>query len=141
MPQKQSKNRALIPTTQLQEDCLLTCSFREVLDNVKLITNMKFQKIWMPGFRDTGKKHKKCLLKWGFPTMCDFLQKSGSASYIPLWCPNFMQNFRKLLSSNNWSPSNSKKDRRRDRQGRLLKISSGKPRVQKSWLTFSVSLC
>ena len=33
--------------------------------------------------------------KWGFPQICDpqysFYKKSGSVTFVPLWCPNLMQ--------------------------------------------------
>ena len=39
-------------------------------------------------------------LKWGFPqfaTPQDFFQKSGSVTFVPLWCNNFMQKIRIIL--------------------------------------------
>ena len=40
--------------------------------------------------------------KWGFPpfvTPRNFFQKSGSVTFVPLWCPNFMQKIRKVLTA------------------------------------------
>ena len=50
------------------------------------------------------KKSQKCPQNGGSPpfvTPQDFFQKSGSATYVPLWCPNFMQKIRK----NYWTVS------------------------------------
>ena len=64
-----------------------------------------------------------------------FFQKSGSVTFVPLWCPNFMQKIRK----NQWAVSEIFKDGRTDGprtdqrtngQGRLLRTPSGKPGVQ-----------
>ena len=36
----------------------------------------------------------------GFSPICDpkiFFQKSGSVTFVPLWCTNFMQKIRKIL--------------------------------------------
>ena len=39
--------------------------------------------------------------KMGFFPICDpprfFFQKSGSVTFVPLWCTNFMQKIRKIL--------------------------------------------
>ena len=46
------------------------------------------------------KKHQKYPKNGGFPlfvTPQDFFQKSGSVTFVPLWCTNFMQKFRKIL--------------------------------------------
>ena len=46
------------------------------------------------------KKHQKCPKNGGFPpfaTPQDFFQKSGSVTFVPLWCTNFMQKIRKIL--------------------------------------------
>ena len=43
---------------------------------------------------------KNALKKWLVPpfvTPKDFFQKSGSVTFVPLWCPNFMQKIRKIL--------------------------------------------
>ena len=61
-----------------------------------------------------------------------FFQKSGSVTFVPLWCPNFMQKIRK----NQWAVSEIFKDglwttdQRTDGQGRLLRTPSGKPGVK-----------
>ena len=43
---KSLKNRDLVPTIQPELDFIQTRDFRKVLDNVELITNMKYAKIW-----------------------------------------------------------------------------------------------
>ena len=61
---------------------------------------MKFQKLLMTGCRDMDKKHQKYPKNVVFPpfvTPQDFFQKSGSVTFVPLWCTNFMQKFRKIL--------------------------------------------
>ena len=64
----------------------------------------------------------------GFSPICDpmtFFQKPGSVTFVPLWSPNFMQSFRKIVRA----VSEIFKDERAfgpiDRQGRLLRT----PRV------------
>ena len=59
---------------------------------------MKFQKLLITGCRDMDKKHQKYPKSWGFPHLRPpqiFLQKSGSITFVPLWCSNFMQKIRK----------------------------------------------
>ena len=57
-PEKQRslKNRCLVPTMQTEPDFFWTCCFRKKLDNVELITYMKFQKILITACRYIGKK-------------------------------------------------------------------------------------
>ena len=46
------------------------------------------------------KKHQECPKNGSFPpfaTSQDFFQKSGSVTFVPLWCTNFMQKIRKIL--------------------------------------------
>ena len=46
------------------------------------------------------KKHQKCPKNGGFPPFATpkiFFQKSGSVTFVPLWCTNFMQKIRKIL--------------------------------------------
>ena len=98
-----------------------------MLDNVELTMYMKFQKLLMTGCRDMDKKHQKC--PHHFPpsvTPQDFFQKSGSVTFVPLWCPNFMQKIRKILRA----VSEIFKDGHPHGQGRLLWTPSGKPGVQ-----------
>ena len=43
-------------------------------------------------------KTSKMPQKWVFPHLRPqdfFFQKSGSVTFVPLWCPNFMQKIRK----------------------------------------------
>ena len=57
-----------------------------MLDNVELITCMKFQKLLMTGCRDMDKKHQKCPENGGFPPFLTpqvFFQKSGSVTLYP----------------------------------------------------------
>ena len=99
---------------------------------------MKFQKILMTGCRDMDKKHQKCPKNGGFPHLWPpkiFFQKSGSVTFVPLWCPNFMQKIRK----NQWAVSEiftdgPRTDQRTNGQGRLLRTPSGKPWAQKGLL-------
>ena len=80
------KNRSLVPAIQPEPDFSCTCGI--VLDNVELIMYMKFHKILITGCRDISKRYQKCPKKGVF-------QKSGSVTFIPLWCPNFMQKLEK----------------------------------------------
>ena len=61
--------------------------------------NMKFQKLLMTGCRDMDKKPQKYPQNEGFPPFVtppqDFFQKSSSVTFVPLWCPKFMQKIRK----------------------------------------------
>ena len=46
------------------------------------------------------KKHQKVPKKGGSPpfaTPKNFFQKSGSVTFVPLWCTNFLQKIRKIL--------------------------------------------
>ena len=45
-----------------------------------------------------------------------FFQKSGSVTFVPLWCPNFMQKIRKKQ----WTVSEIFKDRRMDQRTRAI---------------------
>ena len=61
---------------------------------------MKFQKLLMTGCRDMDKKHQKYPKNGVFPPFVTpkiFFQKSGSVTFVPLWCTNFMQKIRKIL--------------------------------------------
>ena len=69
-----------------------------MLDNVELVMYVKFQKLLMTGCRDMDKKPQKCPQNGFFPpfvTPPRFFQISGSVTFVPLWCPNFMQKIRK----------------------------------------------
>ena len=85
-----------------------------MLDNVELIIYMKFPKLLMTGCKDMDKNIKHTP-KWDFPPICDllrlFFQKSGAVTFVPLWCPNFMQ---KLEKSNELSLRYLKTDGRSD---------------------------
>ena len=65
------KNRGLVLIKQQKPDFPWICSFCEVLDNVKLPTYMKFQKMLMTGCRDMDKKHEKCPQNERFPLFLD----------------------------------------------------------------------
>ena len=58
---------------------------------------MKFQKILITGFRDMDKQHQKCPKNGGLPLfpLRFYSKKSGSVTFVPLWCPNFMQKIEK----------------------------------------------
>ena len=85
-----------------------------------------------------GQKTPKIPPKWGFSPFVTppkiFFQKSGSVTFVPLRCPNFMQKIRKKQ----WAVSKIFKDGRTDEltdrrtngQGGLLWTPSGKPGVQ-----------
>ena len=62
-----------------------------------------------------------------------FFQKSGSVTFVPLWCTNFMQKIRKILRAVSEIFKDGRTDgpRTTDGQGRLLWTHSGKPGVQK----------
>ena len=69
-----------------------------MLDNVELLMHIKFQKLLMTGCRDMEKKHQKYPQNGGPPPFVTpeiFFQKSGSVSFVPLWCPNFMKKIEK----------------------------------------------
>ena len=92
---------------------------------------------WMQRY---GQKHQKCPQNGVFPpsvTPKIFFQKSGSVTFVPLWCPNFMQKTRK---TNEQSLRYLKTDTRTHThtdthgQGRLLRTPSGKPGVQNELL-------
>ena len=76
---------------------------------------MKFQKLLMAGCRDMDEKHKNAL-KMVFPPFVTpqdfFFQKSGSVTFVPLCCSNFIQKIRKNQST----VSEIFKDGRRDGQ-------------------------
>ena len=55
----------MVPTIQSEPDSSDTYGFAEVLDNVELITYMKFQNILRPGCRDMDKNIKNAP-KMGF---------------------------------------------------------------------------
>ena len=58
---------------------------------------VKFQKLLMTGCRDMD-KNIKTTPKMGFSPFVTpkiFFQKSGSITFVPLWCPNFMQKLEK----------------------------------------------
>ena len=75
------------------------------------------------------KKHQKYPKNEGFSpfvTLKIFFQKSGSVTFVPLWCSNFMQKIRK----NQRAVSKIFKDGLTEGQGRLPWTPSGKPGVQ-----------
>ena len=56
--------------------------------------SFEYQKILITGCRDMDKKNAR---KWGFPPFVTpkiIFQKSGSVTFVPSWCPNFMQKTR-----------------------------------------------
>ena len=53
-----SNYRGLVPSIQPETDFYHTNGFREVVDNVELITYMKFQNISMTGCKDMDKNVK-----------------------------------------------------------------------------------
>ena len=62
-----------------------------------------------------GQKTSKMPQKLGFSPICAppkiFFQKSGSVTFVPLWCPNFMQKIRK----NQWAVSDTHTDGHTDK--------------------------
>ena len=110
-----------------------------MLDNVELTMYMKFQKLLMTGYRDVDKNIKNTSKMGIFPHLWPpkiLFQKSGTVTFVPLRCPNFIQKIRK----NQWTVSEKDgptTDQRTDGQGRLLRTPSGEPGVKKdifSWL-------
>ena len=85
--------RGLITCKQSEPDFYYTCYFHQILDDIEVSSNM----ILMTGFTYMGKNLQKCPLNRGFPfeTPLRFFQKSGSATFVPLLCPNFMSNTKK----------------------------------------------
>ena len=67
----------------------------------------------MTGCRDMDQKHQKCPQNGVSPlfvTPAIFTQKSGSVTFVPLWCTNFMHKTRK----NQYAVSEIFKDGRTD---------------------------
>ena len=71
---------------------------------------MKFQNFLMTGSRDMSKNIKNAQ-KWGFspswdPKSCKTGiqqdEKSGSVTFVPIWCPYFMQKKQKKLMKCLW---------------------------------------
>ena len=96
---QKSQNRGLIPTIHPETNFSRTCSFGEVLDNVELITYMKFQKsLVMTECRIMCNKHQKYTKNEVLHHLCppkNFFQKSG-CQFCTLIVPNFMQTIRKI---------------------------------------------
>ena len=92
------KDRGLVPTIQSEQRFSWTCGFHWLLDNVELIMYMKFQKLLLLD-AEIWTKDISNAQKWEFSLICDpqdfFFQKSGSVTFVPLGCPNFMQKTRK----------------------------------------------
>ena len=88
----------------------------------------------MTGCRDIGKKHQKCPQNGFFPPFMTpkiFFRKSGSVTFVPLWCTNFMQKIRKILRAVSEIFKDGLTDRLTDRlTNGLTGGQSGKPRVQ-----------
>ena len=75
-------------------------------------------------------KYIKNAPKWFFPQFVTpkfFFQKSGSVTFVPLWCPKFMQKIRK---TNERSLRYLKTHQQTNGQGRLLRTPSREPWVQ-----------
>ena len=92
------KKRGLATTVQPQPDFSRTCSFCEVLGINEDCLNTKFHLNRWSRFWNIGKKHKKCPQNGFFPYLWPpkiFFQKSGSVTFVPLCCPNFMQKIKK----------------------------------------------
>ena len=93
-----------------------------MLDNVEIIMYIKFQKLLMTGCRDMEKNIQNTP-KMGFSPICDpqdLFQKSGSVTFVPLWCSNLKQKLRK----NQLTVSEIFKDRpRTDHQPRTRAIT------------------
>ena len=111
--------------------------FSLMLDNFELIMYMKFQKLLITGCSDMDKKHQKYPQKWCFSPIYDpptfFFQKSGSVTFLPSWCPNFMQTIRKKQ----WRVFEIFKDKpqtngRTNRQWWLLRTRQKNPGSKKS---------
>ena len=62
---------------------------------------VKFQKPLITGCRDMNKNLKNApkMEVSPFVTPKITFQKSGSVTFVPLWCPNFMQKIRKILKA------------------------------------------
>ena len=119
------KYRNLVPTIQLELDFSWTCGFRWMLDNVKLIMYMKFQKILMTGCRDMDKKHQKCPKNVFSPFVTPqyFFFKNRALSLL---YPYGALNSCKKIRKKQWTVSEIFKDwpPTTDGQGRLLRTPS-----------------
>ena len=80
-----------------------------------------------------------------------FFQKSGSVTFVTLWCTNFMQKIRKILRAVSEISKDWRTDQQTDQpdrptdgptdgQGRLLGTPLGKPAVQKSLIFWKIYL-
>ena len=75
--------------------CFLSISLHPVITSFEISETFND---WMQRY---GQKHQKCPKNGGFPPFVTpkiFFQKSGSVTFILLWCPNFMQKIEKLLN-------------------------------------------
>ena len=110
-----------------------------MLDNVEVIMYMKFQKILMTWCRDMDKNIKNTTKMRVLPNLWPpkiFFQKSGSVTFVPLSCSNFMQKLRKnnerSLTYLNDGPTDG---RTTDQWTKAItKVPSGKPGVQQRLL-------
>ena len=123
MPKKwpSLKNRGLVPTIQPEPDSSWTCRFHLVLDNVKLIMYMKFQKLLMTGL-SMDQKHQKCLKNGGFPPFVNpkiFFFKNPALSLLYLY--GVLTSYKKLEKNNSQSLRYLKTDHRpTDQQTRAI---------------------
>ena len=90
-----NKIGGLVPTIQPEPDVSQANGFCKVVDDVKLGTYMKFHNILMTRCKYKSKKFHKYPLKMGFSTPKVYFKKLGSVTFVPLWCPNFMQKLEK----------------------------------------------
>ena len=77
------------------------------------------------------KKHEKYPQNGDFPNLWPpkiFFQKSGYVTFVPLWCPNFMQKWTNEIASKIFT------DGYKDTQtnGKTREITKDKLRVQKT---------
>ena len=67
---------------------------------MRTVQTQNFVKILRAVFEIWTKNIKNAPKMWVFPHLRPpkiFFQKSGSVTFVPLWCTNFMQKIRKIL--------------------------------------------
>ena len=86
-----------------------------MLENVKRMMYMKFQKLLMTGRRDMDKKTSKSPRKWGFSPICDPSRFSPKNRALSLLYPyGALTSCKKLEKTNEQSLKYQKTDQRTD---------------------------
>ena len=91
---------------------------------------MDFKQIWTKNIKNVPKMGVS-----PFVSPKEFFQKSGPVSFVPFWCPNFMQKIsKKLKTFSEISKDRPRKHQWMDTQGWLHRTLSNKP-----WSNISLS--